>query len=117
MMSDDDNAAWNGLKRNWKSLKHKLLCQWHVDFTVKRRCLGTQSKVQIPVHGLGTSTVNDTNACVRHSQWSYGSPIRDLFAILMKEKDKDAFYNTLVEVFRWTLKQYGQEKLLNYFEK
>ena len=72
--------------------------------------------MQVPSNEASTPTRSDTNECIRHSQWTYGSPIRDLFGILMKETDKDAFYNTL-EVFRGTLKQYGQEKLLQYFEK
>ena len=46
-MSDDKNSAWNGLTRVWPSLKHKLLCHWHLKKNVRKRCmsyekLGTQ---------------------------------------------------------------------------
>ena len=40
LMSDDTNAAWNGLVRVWGSLKHKLLCHWHIYENVKKKCTG-----------------------------------------------------------------------------
>ena len=47
-MSDDDNAAWNGFRRKtFTSLKHKLLCWWHVDQNVQKHCHGSKCKVQV----------------------------------------------------------------------
>jgi len=40
MMADDTNAAWNGLRRVWKSLKYKLLCHWHIMKNVRLHCCG-----------------------------------------------------------------------------
>lgn len=48
LMSDDTNAAWNGLCCVWKSLKHKLLCHWHIKKNVRLHCVGSKSKVQVP---------------------------------------------------------------------
>ena len=45
MMSDDTNAAWNGLRRVWTSLVHKLLCHWHLIKNVVSHCCGAQSKL------------------------------------------------------------------------
>ena len=39
LMSDDKNSAWNGLTRVWPSLKHKLLCHWHLKKNVRKRCM------------------------------------------------------------------------------
>ena len=39
LMSDDKNSAWNGLIRVWPSLKHKLLCHWHLKRNVRKRCM------------------------------------------------------------------------------
>ena len=39
LMSDDTNSAWNGLIRVWPSLKHKLLCHWHLKKNVRKRCM------------------------------------------------------------------------------
>ena len=40
LMSDDTNAAWNGAVRVWSSLKHKLLCHWHIYQNVMKHCTG-----------------------------------------------------------------------------
>ena len=39
LMSDDKNSAWNGLTRVWPSLKHKLLCHWHLKRNVRKKCM------------------------------------------------------------------------------
>ena len=49
MMSDDDNSSWNGLIVVWPSLKHKLLCHWHIKKNVKNHCVGSKCKVQVNV--------------------------------------------------------------------
>ena len=47
-MSDDDNAAWNGIRlKTFTSLKHKLLCWWHIDQNVQKHCHGSKCKVQV----------------------------------------------------------------------
>ena len=38
LMSDDSNSTWNGFKKVWTSLKHKLLGHWHVMKNVRERC-------------------------------------------------------------------------------
>ena len=47
LMSDDTNSAWNGLRKIWKSLKYKLLCEWHIQRNIKLHCTGSKSKVQV----------------------------------------------------------------------
>ena len=47
LMSDDDNSAWNGVSLIWKSLKHKLLCHWHIKQNIHKHCFGTKAKVQV----------------------------------------------------------------------
>ena len=47
VMSDDDNSAWNGLTQVWRTLKHKLLCHWHIKQNVRKHCFGSKSKVQV----------------------------------------------------------------------
>ena len=50
LMSDDTNSAWNGLRKVWPTLKHKLLCHWHVMKNVREHCGNrgalTKSKVR-----------------------------------------------------------------------
>ena len=50
MMADDSNSAWNGLRRTWNTLKHKLLCHWHLKKNVRAHCVGRKRKVQVNVH-------------------------------------------------------------------
>ena len=47
VMADDSNCAWNGLRMTWPSIKHKLLCHWHIKKNVKLRCVGSKSRVQV----------------------------------------------------------------------
>ena len=47
VMSDDSNSAWNGLHATWPSLKHKLLCHWHIKRNVKLHCVGSKSRVKV----------------------------------------------------------------------
>ena len=49
MMSDDTNSAWNGLSRVWASLKHKLLCHWHVMKNVREHCCGGKKTEQVRI--------------------------------------------------------------------
>ena len=54
LMTDDTNSGWNGFRRIWRSLKHKLLCHWHIMKNVRERCgnrgAPTKSKVFCPCH-------------------------------------------------------------------
>ena len=65
MMSDDDNSAWNGLKKCWPSLKHKLLCWWHVLQNVKKHCVGSKCKVQASSHVCESFIFDHVNVIVR----------------------------------------------------
>ena len=47
---------------------------------------------------------------------TYGSPAWKLFTLLLEEENEEEFWN-IVEVFRQTLRLYGQDKLLSYFER
>ena len=121
LMSDDDNASWNGLKLVWTSLKFKLLCHWHVKKNVRNNCIGTKCQVQ-----MSTKTANseqneveistDLKSTLETSKFIYGTPIWELFYSLMKETDKETFFSML-SIFRKTCKAYNQQNLLQYFEK
>ena len=70
-------------------------------------------------HQMGASNNNDNTVMsqsIQESKKTYGTPARQLFTCMMKEEDETRFYE-LLEVFRKTLKVYGQDKLLDYFEK
>ena len=49
LMSDDTNSAWNGLRKVWPTLKHKLLCHWHVMKNVREHCgnRGALTKIKV----------------------------------------------------------------------
>lgn len=47
IMSDDSNSAWNGLRATWSSIKHKLLCHWHIKRNVKLHCVGSKSRIKV----------------------------------------------------------------------
>ena len=50
MMADDANSAWNGCRAVWPTLKHKLLCHWHIKKNIRLHCFGPKSKVQVVHH-------------------------------------------------------------------
>ena len=110
-MSDDSNSAWNGLTKVWPSLKHKLLCHWHVMKNVRERCgnRGNKNKSKVQV-------TEDSDKCIDITPESYGTPTWELFYIMMKEPDEGQFRQQL-SLFRRGLKSHGQHKLLEYFEK
>ena len=39
LMTDDANSAYNGMIPMWPSLRHKLLCHWHLKNNVRKRCM------------------------------------------------------------------------------
>ena len=49
LMSDDANCAYNGLIRVWPSIKHKLLCHWHVKRSVRKRCMACEIPTRVSV--------------------------------------------------------------------
>ena len=53
---------------------------------------------------------------IQESKKTYGGPARGLFNCIMKTEDETHFYH-LIEMFRSSLKQWGQGKLLDYFER
>ena len=61
MMSDDTNSAWIGLRRVWTSLKHKLLCHWHIMKNVRDHCCGGKKTTQVLAQCIH-------NVLVRHSR-------------------------------------------------
>lgn len=118
LMSDDDNASWNGLIRVWVTLLHKLLCHWHIMKNVRQHCFGSQSKLRITGTTKREGTVNkedndsdsdfqDVTACVSSCKFTYGTPIWQMFYAMMKETDENTFYSQL-EVFRKTCRAYNQ---------
>lgn len=110
MMADDNNSAWNGLTTVWPTLRHKLLCHWHVMKNVRERCGNRGS--------LKKSKVNDgTNSekCVSITTETFGTPTWELFYIMMKETNEESFRHQL-KLFRSGLRTHGQLTLLDYFE-
>ena len=59
LMSDDKNSAWNGLTCVWPSLKHKLLCHWHLKRNVRKRCMA-YDKPCLPKKKRKTKTSSKT---------------------------------------------------------
>ena len=122
MMSDDDNSAWNGLTQVWTSLRHKLLCHWHIWNTVRDHCFGSKCKVQMQGKDKGNNVqeanvldedepdfpdYEDVTACVTNSKFTYDTPIYEMFYSMMKETNKETFYAQL-EVFLKTCRAYNQ---------
>ena len=54
--------------------------------------------------------------CIDETKHTYGTPVWEMFFLLMGEEDKETFYNML-GVLRKTLKLYDQKTLLKYFEE
>ena len=124
IMSDDTNSAFNGLKKVWPSLIHKLLCLWHVKRNVRKKCLACQgpSTKKTTVSKKKNSKdkeeeeVKTKGTAVTASNRTYGLSIWEFFVILVEEKDKDLFY-TYLRAFRDNLKRYELHSLSQYFEE
>lgn len=142
LMADDDNSAWNGLKPVWPTLKYKLLCHWHVKQNVRKHCLGSKAKIQVSriiacctsshmleyppytplLQQMPEQSPSETSEsvpslkCIDACKHTYGTPVWQMFFLLMREEDKETFFNML-GVLRKTLKLYRQDRLLQYFEE
>ena len=64
---------------------------------------------------MWASSNTPNNSVVERSEHSFGTPIWQMFYLLMEEEDKDTFDN-MVEVLRNTLKAYAQHKLLKILD-
>ena len=58
----------------------------------------------------------EVNSVIETSKATYGTPIWQMFYLLMAEEDEQTFHS-MVEVLRETLKSYGQSKMLKYLEE
>ena len=115
MMSDDSNSAWNGLSRVWTTLKHKLLCHWHLKKSVKEHCCGHIKKdINVSVPKSPTHTIDDHGIAITAD--SFGASVWELFDIMLRQPDESTFRRHM-ELMRSNLKAHGQTKLLSYFEK
>ena len=113
MMSDDTNSAWNGLTRVWKTLKHKLLCHWHVGNNVKAHCCGAKAADPVVVD----NEAGKERKCIRIiPKKTYGVSAWEFFQSLMKETNETEF-RRLMELLKSNLVQHNQMKLLAYLEK
>ena len=70
-------------------------------------------KVSLPKR---TTSDQKVASCIDISVESYGTSTWELFYIMMKETDKNAFYRQL-QMFRNKLASHEQHKLLDYFEQ
>ena len=125
LMSDDTNSAFNGLKKVWPSLQHKLLCLWHVKRNVRKKCLACQGPSKKKVSNKKSNTTDEEEeedddktkgTTAATNKRTYGLSVWEFFVILLEEKDKDLFY-TYLRAFRDNLKRYELHTLSAYFEE
>lgn len=111
MMSDDTNSAWNGMTRVWRTLKHKLLCHWHLKKNVRERCVGRKAE--------DSPSVGDSKErkCIKIvPKKTYGMSAWEFFVCLMIETNETEF-RRLLTLFKSNLVQHKQRSLLAYLEK
>ena len=114
-MADDSNSAWNGLRRVWSSLKHKLLCHWHLKKAVREHCCGHLKKHKnVSVPKVTEHSINEHG--IEITPDSFGDSVWELFEMMMRQTDESTFRRHL-ELMRSNLKAHGQTALLQYLER
>ena len=111
MMSDDSNSAWNGLTRVWSSLKHKLLCWWHIKRNIRERCTGRKAEDTT----VEPEAAKERNCIKIVPKKTYGMSAWEFFQCLLTERSETEF-RRLLKLYKSNLIQHKQLKLLGYLQ-